>query len=656
MTKRRILFSITAFNSQAERPPQSGLLEFQATRRLNIGDEAVIPKPFMLELGEEPVIREMEQDDGATWAWLVWEHYEGGLREWTAFTISDVQESTDPQALFDAAYNNLTRVDPELLLPLPEAPATVAQAIEAEAEAREQADQALAQGLAGKADTAALGTAAGQDVEAFASAEQGDAAESARLEQTVGRLSEEQLNTTIGAVLAASVPLDILRARLAKVTTEPVRIAFTGSSTTAGSNATAPEMRYVDRLVATIQGAYPAAGGAESSVIASTSADFGTLSTAVGVHGYNAGEGGTSSSNYLTATERTKIAALSPAMVMHMVFANDYRLGVPVATAKANLIAVLDDLRSKLTAPCAQVLVNSYPRFDSAAESGKVAPWSEYGKAMREVAAMYADAVYIDLAPAYVLVGIPGVDPLNLIDTDDIHQTDQGHAFMADLLRTSLSIPGGAQGGGSSTTTIYVVTSPSGEGTGPMVFSSDSLSGGNAETLVGRSTDATLGGTAKVIEGSTTDAGYAISAGTIVPGATAASQFVGLSLPSEDQFIRAKVIAKPAAGSTPLQLDVRRLSVGANTFAYRLSLTSTTMALRKVVNGSASNLATGIAYAVGDTVEIRAVGTTVSVLVNGTVVQSVTDSTVSDHTVAGLARTSTAASFALDDIVWGIVL
>lgn len=459
---------------------------------------------------------------------------------------------------------------------------------------------------------------------------------------------------------ASAVPtsgtIAILRARLAKSTAEPVRVAFCGSSTTAGSNATVASARYVDRLMKFIQGAYPSPSGAESTVVASTSADWGTLSAAAGVHGYNAGEGGTSSSTYLTSTERTKVAALNPAMVMHMVFANDYRLGVPVAIAKANLIAVIDDLRAKITVPCAQVLVNSYPRFDAAAEAAKVAPWSEYGQAMREVAALYPDAVYVDLAPAYALVDIPGTDPLNLIDTDDIHQTDQGHALMADLLRTWLSIPGSGDTTSAGSTTVYVVTSTTGGATGPMVFSSDAFTGGNAATLVGRSTDATLGGTARVLEGSTTDAAYAISGGTVVAGAAAVSQFVGLQLPSTDQFLRAKVIAKPGAGSNPIQLDIRRLSAAANTYVYRLALTSTTMTLRKVVNGTSTDLVSGIAYNVGEVVEIRAVGSTLTVWVNGSIVQTVTDADVTGNYVAGIARTSTAASFALDDVIWGIVL
>lgn len=54
----------------------------------------------------------------------------------------------------------------------------------------------------------------------------------------------------------------------------------------------------------------------------------------------------------------------------------------------------------------------------------------------------------------------------------------------------------------------------------------------------------------------------------------------------------------------------------------------------------------------GDVVEIRAVGSTITVWVNGTIVQTATDEDVTGNYVAGIARTSAAASFALDDIVW----
>ena len=466
-----------------------------------------------------------------------------------------------------------------------------------------------------------------------------------------------ELNATIdGHIEVSGLPLAILRARLAKSTTEAVRVAFCGSSTTAGSNATAPQYRYVDRFVKALQGAYPAPGGVESAVVASTSAAFGTLSTVAGVHGYNAGEGGTTSTTYLTAAERTAVAALNPAMVMHMVFANDYRFGTPVATAKANLIAVIDDLRSKITVPCVQVLVNSYPRFDAVAEANKIAPWSDYGRAMREVADLYPDAVYIDLAPSYALVGIPGADPLNLIDSDDIHQTDQGHALMADLLKKAFSLTGGGTGT-VTTTNLIVVYVDSASPTGPYIYTSDTFSGGNATTLVGRTTDVGLLGTPKALELSTTDAALAISSGAVVAGATAAGQFFGFDMPLADQFIRAKIVTKPtgSASSTSIYLDARRVSAAANTTTYRLQLTNATMVLRKIVAGASTDLQTGIAYAAGDVVELRCLGTTISVLVNGTVVATVTDAAVSSTKYAGISRGSSAAGFIIDDVVWGIV-
>lgn len=277
----------------------------------------------------------------------------------------------------------------------------------------------------------------------------------------------------------ATKALGIFRAGLIVRGISPCRLVFTGSSTTEGVAASTELKRYVNLLVAQIQAAYPSGTGAERPVIASDSATWGTLSSAGGVHGYNAGQGGTTSADYLTPTERTRIAAIAPRMVMHMVGANDYRLGIPVPTFKANLAASIAAIQSAMTTPCVHVLVKTYPRYDAATISTRVAPWEDYGKAMVEIAVADPTRVaFIDISEPYALVGVPGADPLDLITSDDVHQNDAGHAFMADLLRDGLKIPGAASGTSAAAppTAMTLTASPSngavnlsrtgGEGTG----------------------------------------------------------------------------------------------------------------------------------------------------------------------------------------------
>jgi lysophospholipase L1-like esterase len=227
-----------------------------------------------------------------------------------------------------------------------------------------------------------------------------------------------------------------IRAGLAARNTFPFRIVFAGSSTTAGSNATTTANRYVNRLVTMLQAAYPASGGSETTVVNSTTATLGTLSTAGGVHGYNVGESSTTSANYLDATERTNVGNANPRVVVHMIGANDYGANTDPATVKANVLTVVNDLKSKIAGPCVQVIVHSYARPDV---TSPTYAWSMYGAALKQIADADPDNVaFLDISEPYRVSGIAGTDALNLIDTDLLHQTDDGHALMADLIWAAL--------------------------------------------------------------------------------------------------------------------------------------------------------------------------------------------------------------------------
>lgn len=228
----------------------------------------------------------------------------------------------------------------------------------------------------------------------------------------------------------ATSALQTLQTGLSLSASAACPIVFTGSSTTFGNNATNSDKRFVNQLTASLQKQYPSGLGTETSVPHSTSATF-TNRTFAGVHGYNAGRGATTSADYLTATHRTNIAALNPKAIFHMIGANDYGTNVDPATFKANLAASVADLKTKLTQPCVQVLVRGHQRQDVTGTF----PWSAYGNAMFEIAAADpSNVVYIDLNAEFVAVGIPGADPSNYLDADNLHLTDAGHSYLADKL------------------------------------------------------------------------------------------------------------------------------------------------------------------------------------------------------------------------------
>lgn len=230
-----------------------------------------------------------------------------------------------------------------------------------------------------------------------------------------------------------------LNSALAAAATQPVRVAFAGSSTTQGVGASTAAARYVNRLVAAMQAAYPASNGYKAPVLASISATFGAANPAPGVHGYNAGEGNTDSVTYLTQTEIDAIGALDPRVMVHMVGSNDYANGVPIATFKANVLAKIAALDTATAGPCVQVLVQSFQRMDVGAPA---IPWAEYGKALAEIAAADpTNVMFVDVNGLFVPAGVPGADLADLVGADNLHATDAGHQLLAEGLRVGLRIP-----------------------------------------------------------------------------------------------------------------------------------------------------------------------------------------------------------------------
>jgi lysophospholipase L1-like esterase len=236
-------------------------------------------------------------------------------------------------------------------------------------------------------------------------------------------------------------PLSIFREAVRHRDSRPVVVVAAGSSTTAGANATTPEASYVHLLARFLQAAYPLSDGAPSPATVRDGSITPPVSRP-GIRMVNFGVSGTRAETYLSAGDRRKIADLQTSMVLHMVGANDYAGGTTPAAYRAHLGAQLEALRAAASAPCAHVLIQSYTRRDRAAARGHVAPAAAFGRVMRDLAAASPqDTVFVDLSAEYADVGVPGPDPFDLLDTDEVHQTDAGHAFMAEALRRRLGIP-----------------------------------------------------------------------------------------------------------------------------------------------------------------------------------------------------------------------
>ena len=440
-----------------------------------------------------------------------------------------------------------------------------------------------------------------------------------------------------GKVSAAIPPLAKFRAGLSLRDTQPVAIVFAGSSTTAGSSATATTKRYANILMKHVQDAYPLATGYLSPATVMSSTVTPPL-TEPGAQGLNTAFGGARSNDYLSAAGRTKIAALTARMVIHMIGSNDYANGVTPAAYKTNLAAQLADLRAKQTVPCVHVLVHSYTRGDAAAVAGHVAEDSEFRQVLIELAAAApSDTFFIDVSEEFASIGIPGADPLGFLDPDLIHMNDKGHAFMADLLRDKLSIP---------LVRALAVPAPLPSG----VVASDSFSGANTATLAGRTMDLAAGGSAKSWGESLANA-FAINANTVVRGSATASAFLYAAATNANALVRFKFTTIPSVSS---HIVVRRDTFGTGSTSYRLAVKSNgKLQIDKAVAGTVTTITSDSAESivVGDTVAIKAVGSTISALVNGVEVLTATDTTIASGAYVGFSAGGL-ANFTLDDFYW----
>ena len=153
--------------------------------------------------------------------------------------------------------------------------------------------------------------------------------------------------------------------------------------------------------------------------------DYGDLSK--GIQFYNSGHGGFSTTDFVGATYLyDRIASISPQLVFMMFGTNDYGASMSISTFTSNCNSIIASV--KAVVPNADlVFVCPYRRLDLTATPS----WTTYRAAMASIAAAN-NCFYIDLTDYYP--DPASKDSADLIDTDNLHQTDAGHSYMAKLL------------------------------------------------------------------------------------------------------------------------------------------------------------------------------------------------------------------------------
>lgn len=415
-------------------------------------------------------------------------------------------------------------------------------------------------------------------------------------------------------------------------------LVFTGSSSTAGAWATTEARRYVNLLVSQIQSAYPAPGGVEAVTVAHTESVWGTISTTPGVHGYNGGQGGTTSATYMNDTEAVAIMSVNPAMVMHMIGSNDYGESMAPAVYKTNVQGRVDKLFSLATKPLVQVLVHTYHRWDIA---GTV-DGSLYGKALKEIATATDNVIYIDLASLFATVDVPGSDPYGVIDADNVHPNDSGHRMIADLLARALRIPP-AKIPTALTDTATRVTAR---------LTSDTFSGADAADINGRAFDLLIGGTAKTWAADITNQ-VAIGSTKLVRGAPGTLNNFTANVAETTMNIEISFTLTTVPTGDNLLVDIhRQLSTVAGTpNTYRMLVASGgALSIAKRIGGAQTVLATGPTAVIGDRLAFSYNKGTLEVRRNGTLAITTTNSEITATGFIGISGTAALTAFGMDDL------
>jgi lysophospholipase L1-like esterase len=162
-----------------------------------------------------------------------------------------------------------------------------------------------------------------------------------------------------------------------------------------------------------------------------------------GVRVYNCGKGGTTTADFVASNASTiwqRAAAIGNMnLVAVMLGSNDFSTSLDPATFKANLLTLIHNVWSNLSTTRPDiVLINSYRRYDQVG-FGTTYTYGQYGAKMQELAAELDGVQYVDVSGLFPLMNDAVHDPLDLMNTDNIHMNDAGHRYMARILLRSLA-------------------------------------------------------------------------------------------------------------------------------------------------------------------------------------------------------------------------
>jgi len=236
------------------------------------------------------------------------------------------------------------------------------------------------------------------------------------------------------APLPSSPALTALRRTLAGATTDSVRLLAMGSSTTYGMDLDDPSQRWVDRFMAGL-----AARGLDADPDAVSPLSRAAVTRSPGALLVNGALPGARAETYLAedlpGLLLMRASGNAPDIVLHMIGSNDYYTQIPPAVVGASMRTTIAALDAQPDPPI-HVIISTY---EDPARTGAAIPWSAYGQEMARIAAEDPEhRVYVDLAPWFHAVEVPGSDPDGYLDSGGVHPSPAGHQMIADLLLRAL--------------------------------------------------------------------------------------------------------------------------------------------------------------------------------------------------------------------------
>ena len=220
-----------------------------------------------------------------------------------------------------------------------------------------------------------------------------------------------------------SAPLSVLRAGIANAATS-TRVVTLGSSTIGGGGASHDSIGFVSRL------AYRSGASGVQSLTASDN-------SGTGVQWYQGAIGGATAATYCPSGHLSRISALQPKVVIHMVGSNDAATGVTPTDYRDAVHARVVAIEAAVPG-VVQVLVHAHERIDTTL----AAPWEQYRDALAWVVQQApARRRLVDLMRYVGVRGTAQGNRWGLVGPDGIHLVDKAHKLYADIFSVLLNLP-----------------------------------------------------------------------------------------------------------------------------------------------------------------------------------------------------------------------